>query len=181
MSKPTPPPRQSADERRVAITQAAVEEFALHGYAGAATEAIARRVGISQPYIFRLFGTKKELFLAASAQVHAKIHAIFAQAADRAEVNGTPPLDAMAQAYGQLLSHKADLLLLLQAFAAGGDPEIQAKVRTSYRALVADVAQRSGAPPEQIFEFFSAGMLLTVAAALDMPEFYGPLAQELER
>ena len=56
--------RQTADERRVAVLEAATVEFALRGLHGASTDAIARRAGISQPYLFRLFGSKKELFLA---------------------------------------------------------------------------------------------------------------------
>jgi AcrR family transcriptional regulator len=56
--------RQTADERRVAVLAAANIEFALRGLHGASTDAIARRAGISQPYLFRLFGSKKELFIA---------------------------------------------------------------------------------------------------------------------
>ncbi len=50
--------RQTADERRTAVLAAAISEFALNGFAGTSTEAIAARAGISQPYLFRLFGTK---------------------------------------------------------------------------------------------------------------------------
>ena len=56
--------RKSAEERREQILEAALAEFAAHGFEGGSTEAIARTVGISQPYVFRLFGTKKELFMA---------------------------------------------------------------------------------------------------------------------
>src|SRR5256885_9564734 len=56
--------RRSAEERREEILGAALVEFAAHGFDGGSTEAIARAVGISQPYVFRLFGTKKELFIA---------------------------------------------------------------------------------------------------------------------
>jgi len=51
----------TADERREEILEAALICFADHGAHGMSTEAIAKAVGISQPYIFRLFGTKKEL------------------------------------------------------------------------------------------------------------------------
>ena len=40
------------------------DEFAEGGYSGTSTESIARAVGVSQPYLFQLFGTKRELFLA---------------------------------------------------------------------------------------------------------------------
>jgi len=60
--------RHSAAERRDDVLDAALLEFADHGYEGASTEDIARRAGISQPYLFRLFGTKKELFKATIAR-----------------------------------------------------------------------------------------------------------------
>ena len=53
--------RKTAEQRRDEILDAALVEFAERGLHGASTEAIARRAGISQPYVFRLFGTKKEL------------------------------------------------------------------------------------------------------------------------
>ena len=56
--------RLSAEERRDEVVAAAVTEFSQGGLAGTSTEAIARRAGVSQPYLFQLFGTKKELFIA---------------------------------------------------------------------------------------------------------------------
>ena len=56
--------RLTADERRDAVIAAATVEFARGGYAGTSTQAIARRVGVSQPYLFQLYATKKDLFLA---------------------------------------------------------------------------------------------------------------------
>ena len=53
-----------AAERREMVLEAAVADFAAHGLAGASTEDVAHRAGISQPYLFRLFPTKKALFLA---------------------------------------------------------------------------------------------------------------------
>ena len=55
--------RLTAGERREAVLEAAMAEFAHGGLHGTSTEAIAARAGISQPYLFKLFGTKKELFL----------------------------------------------------------------------------------------------------------------------
>src|SRR4051794_41459597 len=57
--------RLTADERRAEIVEAAVTAFARGGFDGASTDDIARIAGVSQPYLFRLFGTKRELFLAA--------------------------------------------------------------------------------------------------------------------
>src|SRR3977135_2905019 len=73
--------RHTAAERRTEVLQAAVAEFALHGLHGTSTEMIARRIGISQPYIFRLFPSKKALFLAAIDQCFDRVEAAFRKAA----------------------------------------------------------------------------------------------------
>src|SRR3982750_1660075 len=75
--------RMTADERRDAIVAAATEEFATGGLVGASTEAVARRVGVSQPYVFQLFGTKKELFLAVVRSCFARTLGVFETAAAR--------------------------------------------------------------------------------------------------
>jgi AcrR family transcriptional regulator len=59
-----PARRKTADERREDILAVAMEHFGAGGYHGTSTENIAREAGISQPYLFRLFRTKRELFLA---------------------------------------------------------------------------------------------------------------------
>ena len=74
-------PRQTAAERRVAVLDAATTEFAAKGLHGASTEDIARAAGISQPYLFRLFGTKKELYLATSQRAIEHLYQVFADAA----------------------------------------------------------------------------------------------------
>ena len=50
-------------ERRSQVLGIAAGEFADSGLHGASTEAIARSAEITQAYIFRMFGTKKALFL----------------------------------------------------------------------------------------------------------------------
>jgi AcrR family transcriptional regulator len=79
------PIRQSADVRRASVLNAAIVEFAKSGYAGTSTEAIATRAGISQPYLFRLFGTKKELFIATYNVVASRIEDAFTAVAKESE------------------------------------------------------------------------------------------------
>ena len=74
--------RKSQGERREEILDAALAEFAEHGYHGGSTEGIARRAGISQPYVFRLFGTKKELFVAVVNRCFRQTLDIFQRAAE---------------------------------------------------------------------------------------------------
>ena len=59
------PPARPGRERRDALIEAAVHEFAHGGLHGTPVDRIARRVGVAQPYVFSLFGSKRELFLAA--------------------------------------------------------------------------------------------------------------------
>src|SRR3954469_11409015 len=80
-SRRAPGPRLSADERRADIVEAAVKAFAAGGLHGTSTEDVARLAGVSQPYLFRLFGTKKDLFLAAVDRSFSRIEAMFEDAA----------------------------------------------------------------------------------------------------
>ena len=156
--------RLSADLRREEILSAAVEEFARFGLYGTAVDAIAERVGISQPYIFRLFGTKKNLFIAAARQVFDRIQGAFAEAVRSAPEH---PLRAMGKAYEPLLSRRSELLVLLHAFAASGDPEVHKAVSERYAKLWGFVQKASGASREQVREFFGEGLGMTVDTALD--------------
>ncbi|HSS90340.1 MAG TPA: helix-turn-helix domain-containing protein [Streptosporangiaceae bacterium] len=159
--------RMKASERREAVLAAAVTEFAARGLAGTSTEDVARRAGISQPYLFRLFPTKKALFLALVDRCFRQVAAAFeAAAADRV---GEDALEAMADAYGQLLQDRTLLLLQLQAYAACDDPEIRDATRTGFKQLWALVERLSGLPYERVVMFFAMGMLMNVAAAMDLP------------
>jgi len=158
--------RRSAAERRREIIEIAIEHFALRGYNGTSTDVVAREAGISQPYLFRLFHTKRELFLACHEVMHGRIAETFAEAARAA-----PPdqqMAAMGRAYTDLLADRTSLLFQMQSYAASADPEIQARVRERYADLVRQVAEATGAEPAQLWAFFSNGMLLNVIAALNL-------------
>jgi len=163
--------RKSAEERREEIVSAAFEHFAQSGYNGASTDAIARDAGISQPYLFRLFGTKRELFLACNAAMHDRIAATFAGAA--ADLPAEERMKAMGDAYNALLADRDALLFQMQSYAACADPEIQEHVREGFATLVRQVHEATGASPADLFSFFSHGMLLNVIAALQL-EALGP-------
>jgi AcrR family transcriptional regulator len=164
--------RMTADERRDAIVAAAVEEFATGGLVGASTDAIARRAGVSQPYVFQLFGTKKELFLAVVRHAFERTRRHFDQAA-RDFVPGDDPtcntlLEAIGHSYMTLLADRPLLLVQLQAYAACSDPDVQVVVREEFGALHRRVRQLSGASPHEIHHFFAEGMLLNIAAAVEL-------------
>jgi len=166
-------PRQTADERRDAIVAAATEEFATGGLVGGSTEAIARRVGVSQPYVFQLFGTKKELFLAVVRSCFTRTRLAFEAAAASwvpgADDECDSSLDAMGKAYKRLLADRTLLLVQLQAYAACSDPDVRAVVREEFGLLHRRVREVSGASPEDLHQFFAEGMLLNLGAAVGLP------------
>src|SRR5881396_3247578 len=138
--------RKSADERREAVLDAALEEFAARGLDGGSTEEIAAKAGISQPYVFRLFGTKKELFKAVVARCFRETLETFQRAAEGKR--GAEALEAMGKSYReQLLPNRARLRLQLQAYAACDDGDISSVVRAAYGDLVSYVERVSGLPP----------------------------------
>ena len=158
----------SADQRREEILAVALRHFAVGGYHGTSTETIAREAGISQPYLFRLFRTKKELFLRCSERSHAKILDTFEAAAAGARAG--EELAAMGRAYVErLLPDRHAVLMQMQGYAAASEPEIRAQVRRRFVELRERVADLSGAPPDLVREFFAEGMLLNVSAALELP------------
>jgi AcrR family transcriptional regulator len=159
--------RKSAEERREEILEAALVEFAMHGLYGGSTEAIARAVGISQPYVFRLFGTKKELFTATIERCMRGTLEMMQSAA--AGLKGEEALHAIGEAYAERLATDPTYLhSQMQAYAACDDPAIRTVVRNGYRELVDYVERVSGLRPERVSHFFAKGMLLNVIASMDL-------------
>lgn len=156
--------RHTAEERHEAILLAAISEFAVHGLHGASTDAIAKKVGISQPYIFKIFGTKKELFLAAVERIYANTRAAFVTGLQQ---NDGPPLDAMGKAFENLVTGRDELLMLLQSAAAVGDPEIRDHVRTRFTALATFVRDQAGVSDFEANMFMGYGLFLALASAAD--------------
>src|SRR5438132_8345190 len=121
--------RKSAEERRESVLDSAFAEFAERGLDGASTEAIAEKAGISQPYVFRLFGTKKELFKAVVTRCFRQTLEVFQRAAEGKR--GEEALEAMGLAYIELLeTQRTRLLTQMQAYAACYDAALRAVVRT---------------------------------------------------
>jgi len=158
----------TADERRAELTEAAVKVFAERGYA-AGTMEIAKAAGISQAYLFRLFPTKAELFVAAFDVTSRRMRDNFREAANRARAQGTDPLQEMGHAYGDLLERDRDLLRLQMhaQVAAGNDPLIRDAVQRCFGDMYELVERESGAGPEDLQAWFAHGMLCNVMAAID--------------
>src|SRR5215212_913221 len=169
--------RKTADERREEILVAAREEFARHGLHGASTDAIARRAGISQPYLFRLFGTKKELFLEGARRCLRQTQDAFEHAAEG--LQGEEAMHAMGAAYRALITENPNLLRAqMQGYAASDDPEVRVVMRDGYRLLV-ELVESKGVPAEEVARFFAFGMLVNVMTMLGLHANPEPWADRL--
>ena len=159
--------RKSAEVRREEIIEIALRHFAVGGYHGTSTEAIAREAGISQPYLFRLFGTKRELFLACTERCFGRVTEVFRKAAEAAPEGERKT--AMGEAYETvLLPDRHMLLFQMQAYTIS-EPDIRVHVREGFRELVRTIAALAGFTSEETWDFFAYGMLLNVTTALDLP------------
>ena len=169
--------RQTAEIRREAVLEAAATEFARRGLHGASTDVIAKAAGISQPYLFRLFGTKKELYLATSRLKMEEVYQAFEQAS-RGKT-GEEALAAMGEAYRLLIEDRERLQLMLQCFAGADDPEIREELRRVWRDLVELIERVSEASPAEVSAFFASGMLLNVLGAMRLFEEPTPWGDRL--
>ncbi|HSB38846.1 MAG TPA: TetR/AcrR family transcriptional regulator [Gaiellaceae bacterium] len=169
--------RKTAEERREEILEVAQVEFGEHGLDGTSTDTIARKAGISQPYLFRLFGTKKELYLETVRRCLSETLELFQGAA--AGMSGEEALHAIGQAYRGLLEDRTRLRAQMQAYADCDDDDVREVVREGFGRLVEYVERVSGAEPERIRDFFAFGMLLNVFAAMDLLRRPAPWAKSL--
>ncbi|MEU2062140.1 helix-turn-helix domain-containing protein [Streptomyces sp. NPDC013455] len=166
--------RMSAEERRESVIRAAIAEFARKGYYGTSTEVIAKRVGVSQPYLFRLFPGKKAIFAAASLRCVEDTCRVFAEAADG--LHGEEALHAMANAYVRLITeHPEKLQMQMQTYItvaaaeAEGDHEFGTAVRAAWMRLWDTVHLPLGADDNETTTFLAYGMLINTLAAMGFP------------
>jgi AcrR family transcriptional regulator len=169
--------RKTAGQRREEILVVALEEFGEHGLRGTSTDTIADKAGVSQPYLFRLFGTKKELYLESVRRCLRQTLDVFQEAA--AGKSGEDALKAIGAAYGVLLRDRIRLQAQMQAYAACGDEDVREVVRAGYGELVQFVERVSGAEPERVRDFFAFGMLLNVFASMDLLDRKAPWSKKL--
>jgi AcrR family transcriptional regulator len=158
--------RKTAEERREEILDAALTEFADHGFEGSSTDAIARAVGISQPYLFRLFGTKKGLYLASVERCLADTYETFSAAAEG--LSGEEVLSAIGRSYKEMITtDPRRLKAQMQAYAASDDPDVRDVVRRGFGRLV-ELVESTGVSQERVAHFFAIGMLINVMTSIDL-------------
>jgi AcrR family transcriptional regulator len=166
--------RMSGTERRSQVLAIAAGEFAERGLHGASIEVIAREADITQAYVFRLFGTKKALFLELVGAAFDRFSDGMAEAA--AGASGLGALALMGAQYYEALADRTVLLLQLQGFAACGNAEVRDLVRARLSRMWDTVANATGLDPVTVKSFLAFGMLLNNAAALDVDDVAEPWA-----
>jgi AcrR family transcriptional regulator len=170
--------RSTAAERREAVIRAAQVAFARGGLHGTSTEEIAEAAGISQPYLFRLFGTKKKLVVATVERCLADTLEVFRTAAGG--LRGEDALQAMGEAYvAMVIGDRTRLLMQMQAYAACDDADVREAMTIGYGRLHLFVETVSGLDQETVANWFARGMLLNVVAAMDLWGTREPWARRL--
>ena len=150
----------TAEERRETLIRVALPIFAEQGFRAASTVQIAEAAGISQAYLFRLFPTKTDLFVAAYDAGREPDRRDPRRAAD--EADETPAtrrvLHAMGNAYGEMLETERDVLQIqLQAQVVAGEPRIAQAAQRTFSDLYALASERSGATDEELRDWFATG------------------------
>lgn len=160
--------RMSAAERREVIVAVATRHFAQTGFSGTSTSNIAEEVGISQPYLFALFESKKALFLECLRSGHSRIWETFSLASTG--LSGEEALCAMGESYHLLLQDTALLGIQLQGYAASADPEIREVNSSLFLDLWKKIIERSRLDPAEVSNFLAMGMMLNVTTVLGLSE-----------
>jgi TetR/AcrR family transcriptional regulator, mexJK operon transcriptional repressor len=164
--------RQSAEQRRAAILDAASEVFLEHGYADASIDAVVERAGGSKATVYALFGNKEGLFSAVVARCGDQ----FTTAIGTVPVCNSPAdsLRRIARAYLTVaLSAKSLAMLRMVAGDSGRRPEVgDIFYRLGPRASLAVVAKFfrecaargliETADPEALADHFLAALRGTV-------------------
>ena len=182
MAKPAAPSVRTlstADQRREDVLRTAMKVVGPRGLYGTSTMDVAAAAGISQAYLFRLFPTKAELFVAVLERSFERVHDTMAEAAANARAQGRPVRDAMAEAYTDLLRDPEVLLTQLQGQAAASEPVVRDQMRDGFRMLYELVEREWPASPAEVQAFFAHGMLCNVIAAMQIGDLHERWAEVL--
>jgi AcrR family transcriptional regulator len=148
--------RLPAAERRAAVLDAALRVFGEGSYDGATTAEIARAAGVSEPILYRHFGSKRDLYCACLDEMWRRLQETV-DAIVAAETDPREWLFAVPKAFAVLRAKGVDPnQLWIQALnQAGEDQELRRFVRKHIRDVhdfVADIyrrAQAEGAMPRE--------------------------------
>ncbi|MFE3054168.1 TetR/AcrR family transcriptional regulator [Nocardia sp. NPDC059239] len=160
-------PRLTADERRQQIAIAAVDVFAAHGYAATSTDAIARSVGVSQPYVVRLFASKTGIFVAAAEYVFDRIER---QLSDLLRQAGAPSEPGSFANCRGLLEDETISRFLVQLYScACVDDEIQRVASDGFSRVCALLLDLLGGDVSKVNALLGEMLVRTIGVQARVP------------
>ena len=184
-SSPTPSKAGSkrvlrrSEDRRPELLDAALVEFSRKGLYGTPTTAIAARAGISQAYLFRLYPTKEDLYVACLAEAYGRVREEFERVGKPYRGDPEAAMEAMGEAYDRMLEDGTMLVNQLHSYAACQEPAVREAVQENFGAIVETVREISGAPDEAVQAFIAHGMLMNVIDAIGVAGSRAPWARAL--
>ena len=166
---PGAPSRSTAEAQRAKILSRAVGVFSKAGFHATPVSAIAEAAGVSPAYVFRLFPGKVALFAATVEHCYELVRAALVAGSARAE-GGTPNeiLDAMTDAYVDLIRDRDLIMLQVHAQSATDVPEIREAVRAGVGSVVRSVSAESGADDASVQRFLAYGQLCHLIVLTDL-------------
>ncbi|WP_280355132.1 TetR/AcrR family transcriptional regulator [Nocardia otitidiscaviarum] len=159
----------TSDIRREAVVDAAITEFARTGYHGTPINTVAANAGISPAYVFKLFPSKVELFVAALDRCYELVEKALADGAARAaDADAETILYEMGGAYAELITDKRLLMVQVHAQSAADIDAIADAVRRGLARVTAYAKRRSGGTDQQVQRFLAYGQLCHLITTLEL-------------
>ncbi len=181
-----PAKRLTAEARRQAVLDTACRVFSQSSYRGATTAEIAREAGISEPILYRHFGSKRDLYLACLDEAWRSFRAEAEQAIAEDRVGC---LGAIANLYMRGGRRLRMIDLWIQALTEASEDKVIAaalrkqvrEVRDFFAEVIRDgqaggVLHADRDPEAEAWIFLAAGLLATMDSRLG-----GLLGDDLER
>jgi AcrR family transcriptional regulator len=136
-SQPEKRVRLRGEERRALILQSAKRVFARSPYAEASMGDLARESEVTEPMLYKHFGSKKDLFRAVLVEGSAQFLALLRERIwQRAEKDVLDALVHIVDEYSAVITADPETqLMYMQAVTQVGDPEIARCVSKHNRAL----------------------------------------------
>ncbi|MCM3714573.1 TetR/AcrR family transcriptional regulator [Alkalihalobacillus oceani] len=163
--------RSSKENRKEEILEAGLEVFAKRGYYNTTTAHIAERAGISQPYVFRFFKTKEELFIAALDRAYERILQAFKNVdADQEQL--VAKMIAAYEELSELYPNEVALQVIGISVTENAVRNAAQKGLSSIRSYTLERFKEAGIKnvESEVTTFLARGILCNISYFLDLPE-----------
>lgn len=150
----------TSEARRETVIRSAMVVFSSTGYLGTPITDIAKHARISTAYVFKLFPSKEDLFVATLERCFEVILAGLAKAAEESPDQAPEAiLFAMGGAYAALIGDRTLLLMQIHAQSAANVPRIAKAFRRGLESIVKFVKHKSNVSDELVQRFIAYGQL----------------------